>query len=177
MSCAAGKTSPHFASTFNEIKWSALVLPILTSAIGFCSSLIFVTILKLDWTANDEPHTTSASHWSISSFTAWTRSRGTFSPKKTMSGFNIPPQSGQSGTVNRLQSSCKKISENWQFWGPFASPATKMVHEWSVGDDPRLVWIWLARYNPNYTLIVPRKWRNNPFFTSIVVEQMKVWLW
>lgn len=87
---------------------SPLVSPMLIIAIGFPSSDACKMILNPENTDKDEPKTKRESllfNWWL---TLATLSLGTLSPKKTISGFKIPAQCGQSGITKFSTSACKK---------------------------------------------------------------------
>lgn len=98
--------SPHLPSTLKFINSSALVLPIFTIAIGLLASTACNTILYEENVVRVVPRISKASEFSMLFFTFCTTLRGIFSPKNIISGFKIPPQLLQAGTLKFSTCAC-----------------------------------------------------------------------
>lgn len=107
-----GKTSPHLPSIFRVISLSALVSPIFTIAIGFLASTACSTILYAENVLRVVPRISKASKFSILSFTFCTLACDTLSPKNTISGFKMPPQLLQAGTLKSSTCACQIFYQN-----------------------------------------------------------------
>lgn len=98
--------SPHLPSTLKFINSSALVLPIFTIAIGLLASTACNTILYEENVVRVVPRISKASELLMLLFTFCTILRGMFSPKNIISGFKIPPQLLQAGTLKFSTCAC-----------------------------------------------------------------------
>lgn len=81
---------------------------------GLRASTACKTILKAENVDKEEPSTSKDEQRATCSFTRFTRSAGTFSPKKTTSGLRKFPHSVQLGITNDLTSSWK-IAEKHEY--------------------------------------------------------------
>lgn len=114
------KSSPHFPDILISACSSALVLPILTMAMGLTASTACKTILYPENVVNDDPRISKESAYSTSFLTVSTTSLLILSPKNTISGFKIPPQLLQGGTLKFAIWSWKLLKNNalfflWEF--------------------------------------------------------------
>lgn len=101
------RTSPHLPFIFKFTDSSALVSPIFTIAIGFLASIACSTILYAENVLRVVLRISKASKLSTLAFTFCTLSCGTLSPKNTISGFKMPPQLSQAGTLKPSTCACQ----------------------------------------------------------------------